>query len=164
MTPEECQIETLKHIFKVRSKIEFFCRDLIDRMLDHDDSKLQDPELEHFTRLTPKLKHSTYMSDEYKGFLELLKPALDHHYKNNRHHPEHFPEGVNNMTLVDIIEMLCDWAAACGRHADGNLYQSILKNQLRFGLSAQLTQILINTAADMEGMSVIDYAKKHSVK
>ena len=31
----------------------------------------------------------TYGSDEYKACLTEMKPALDHHYAANRHHPEH---------------------------------------------------------------------------
>ena len=95
--------------------------------------------------MTPKLKSSTYGSEEYKKFLEELKPALDNHYKENRHHPEHFENGIKGMTLVDLIEMLCDWCAAVERHSDGNILKSIEINQKRFGYSDELKQILINT-------------------
>jgi len=40
--------------------------------------------------MTPKLAGSTYGSEEYKAFLGQMKPALDHHYAVNDHHPEHF--------------------------------------------------------------------------
>ena len=50
------------------------------------------------------------------------------------------------MTLVDIVEMLCDWKAASLRHNDGNLLKSIEINANRFGYDDQLKQILINTA------------------
>ena len=43
-------------------------------------------------------------------FLKEMKPALNHHYVNNLHHPEHF-QAVDSMTLIDIVEMLCDWTA-----------------------------------------------------
>ena len=48
-----------------------------------------------------------------------FKPAIDHHYANNRHHPEHWPNGINDMTLMDLIEMLADWKAATARNKNG---------------------------------------------
>lgn len=94
---------------------------------------------------TPKLKASTYGSDEYKGFLEGMGEGLRHHYEANRHHPEHFPNGVNDMTLVDLMEMLADWKAATERHADGDVARSLRVQKERFGISDQLAQVLHNT-------------------
>lgn len=92
-----------------------------------------------------QIKNSTYGSDEYKGFLEAMKPALDHHYSHNRHHPEFFKNEVEEMNLFDILEMFIDWTAACQRHADGNILKSIEINKDRFNISPQLVQILKNT-------------------
>ena len=36
---------------------------------------------------TDNLANIEYGSDEYKAELEALKPALDHHYAVNSHHP-----------------------------------------------------------------------------
>jgi len=116
----------------------------------HDWSKTQDPELAVFNEYTPKLKDSTYGSDEYKGFLESMGEGLAHHYANNRHHPEHFDAGIHDMTLVDLIEMLCDWKAATERHADGSLRKSLLIQQERFNIDTQLAQVLWNTADQYE--------------
>lgn len=65
--------------------------ELMRRQFTHDRSKLRPPEVEAFTEWTPKLRASTYGSDEYKATLAAMKPALDHHYAHNRHHPEFFP-------------------------------------------------------------------------
>lgn len=75
-----------------------------------------------------------------------MNVALQHHYANYRHHPEHFVKGINDMNLVDIVEMLCDWKAASLRQNDGNLLKSIDTNAQRFGYDDQLKQIFINTA------------------
>ena len=91
-------------------------------------------------------KAQKYGSEEYKESLAGLKPALDHHYAHSRHHPEHFSKGINDMNLVDIMEMLCDWKAAGERQRDGNLLKSIELNAQRFGYDDQLKQIFINTA------------------
>ena len=146
MTTAECQVETIKHIEKVREIIRIFVNKLVTRAFDHDKLKLESPEVEIFTEYTPKLADTTYGSDEYKQFLEKMKPALEHHYANYRHHPEHFEKGINDMTLVDIVEMFCDWKASSMRHHDGNLLKSIDINASRFNMTSQLKQIFINTA------------------
>ena len=43
--------------------------------------------------------------------------------------------GVNDMTLVDLVEMLADWKAATERHDDGDLAKSLEIQRERFGLS-----------------------------
>lgn len=146
MTISECQVETQKHIELVRKFIRLFTDKLTTRGVDHDRLKLKSPEVEIFTEFTPKLAETTYGSDEYKEFLEQMKPALEHHYANYRHHPEHFVDGVNDMNLIDLVEMICDWKASTLRHNNGNLLKSIEINAQRFGMSEQLTQILVNTA------------------
>lgn len=118
---------------------------LEDRKRLHDHSKLKEPEKDIFDEFTPKLKDCTYGSDEYKGYLESMKIALDHHYAENRHHPEHFENGIQDMNIVDICEMIADWKAASLRHADGDIMKSIEINQKRFGYSDELKSILINT-------------------
>lgn len=120
--------------------------ELIRRANVHDSSKLKSPEKELFDEYTPKLKNCTYGSDEYKDFLKGLKVALDHHYKLNSHHPEHYENGVNGFDLFDLIEMFFDWKAASERHSDGSIYKSIEINKGRFGLSEQLCSIMINTS------------------
>lgn len=146
MSIAECQVETQKHIETVRKYIRFIIDKIEMRGVKHDASKLESPEVEAFAENTSILKNLTYGSDEYKAQLEKLKPALEHHYAANRHHPEHFVNGVNDMTLVDLIEMFCDWKASTLRQNDGNLLKSIEVSAERFNIDPQLKQILINTA------------------
>lgn len=146
MTIAECQVETQKHIESVRKYIRFMIDKIELRGVKHDSSKLESPEVELFAELTPKLTALTYGSEEYDKSLEKLKPALDHHYASNRHHPEHFINGVTDMTLIDIIEMFCDWKASSLRQNDGNLLKSIEVNADRFNIDNQLKQIFMNTA------------------
>lgn len=142
--------QTLEHIQHVRNLINIAVVELLHRGVIHDRSKLSGVELQAFTEFTPKLKASTYGSDEYKGFLAAMKPALDNHYANNRHHPEHFGEaGVDGMNLIDALEMIIDWKAATMRHADGDIQRSIEIGAERFKLSPQLVNILKNTVRDL---------------
>ena len=138
--------ETLQHIDKVRHFLNVIVTELLLRGENHDRSKMSPEEVDIFVDYTPKLKASTYGSEEYKKFLDGMRPALEHHYANNRHHPEHFANGIQDMTLVDLMEMFCDWKAASQRHADGNLLKSIEHNAVRFNMSTQLRQIFENTA------------------
>lgn len=137
--------DTLKHKRMVQLFINDFISDLRYRGNEHDASKLESPEKAIFDEYTPKLENCTYGSNEYKTYLKEMKVALDHHYKNNRHHPEKFANGIKDMNLVDLIEMICDWKASTLRHKDGDILKSIELNQSRFGYSDELKNILINT-------------------
>ena len=138
MTIAECQVETQKHIEKVRDYIRFIIDKLDLRGVKHDASKLESPEVDLFAEHTLQLAALSYGSSEYQESLDALKPALDHHYASNRHHPEHFVNGITDMTLIDIIEMFCDWKASTLRHNDGNLLKSIEINAERFNIDGQL--------------------------
>ena len=139
------QEDTEKHIELVSYFIYPLYTALRSRGLYHDISKLEEPEKSTFDEYTPKLAATTYGSDEYKQFLEGMAPALDHHYAENRHHPEHFVDGIKGMNLIDLCEMIADWKGASMRHTNGDIYKSIELNQKRFGYSDELKQILINT-------------------
>ncbi|MEW4453017.1 DUF5662 family protein [Bremerella sp. JC817] len=45
-----------------------------------------------------------------EGMEECVRSAIDHHMTTNRHHPD-FHADPNDMTDVDLIEMVCDWTA-----------------------------------------------------
>lgn len=146
----DSKADTLVHIKRVSQLLTEASIELIRRANVHDNSKLESPEKELFDEFTPKLKDCTYGSDEYKEYLKGLKVALDHHYANNSHHPEHYKNGVNGFDLFDLIEMFFDWKAAGERHSDGNIYKSIEINKDRFNLSEQVVDILKNTAKNLK--------------
>jgi hypothetical protein len=146
--------DTLNHIKRVNALLIMASRELLERASFHDDSKLMEPEKSAFDEFTPKLKNSTYGSDEYKGFLESMQVALKHHYRENSHHPEHYSNGMAGFDLFDLIEMFFDWKAATERHADGNLLKSIEINAERFGYPPMLASIMRNTAVRYLGAKV----------
>lgn len=141
----DSSVETLKHISRVRDLLNLFVKELLYRGENHDRSKLESPEKELFDVATEKLSKLTYGTPEYHTSLKEIQPALDHHYANNSHHPQFHKNGINDMTLVDLIEMFCDWKAASERHHDGNIRKSIEHNAGRFEMSPQLTKIFENT-------------------
>lgn len=147
----DSRADTLAHIKRVSELLSKCAIELQGRGIVHDDSKLVEPEKAVFDACTLKLKSMAYGSDEYKAALAELKPALDHHYAANSHHPEHYENGVDGMSLFDVIEMLMDWKAATERMANGgDIHRSLQINTERFKLSAQLVSILQNTINEMQ--------------
>lgn len=114
-TKYDSRPETQQHIARVQYFMRLARTNLHERLDCHDDSKLVEPELAAFDIATPKLAELEYGSEEYRESLRELGPALDHHFKNNDHHPEHFDNGTTGMSLMALIEMLCDWRAASER-------------------------------------------------
>jgi hypothetical protein len=149
MSNYDSRPDTYEHIAKVRGYLLDVVADLTRRAHAHDRSKLESPERETFDEYTPKLRDSTYGSDEYKRFLDGMGEGLRHHYTVNDHHPEHFEGGIHAMNLMQITEMLCDWKAATQRHADGDLRRSIEQNAERFGYSGEIAGLLLSTAEDL---------------
>jgi hypothetical protein len=140
---------TREHIKQVQSFISQCLADLSHRAARHDQSKLREPEVSVFDQYTPLLRGSTYGSDEYKSFLVGMGEGLQHHYAVNDHHPEHFENGIADMNLLQVLEMLCDWKAATMRHDDGDLGRSIEQNAERFGYGEEFARLLRNTAEAM---------------
>lgn len=142
--------DTLLHIRRVSELLHNVIADFAERASVHDASKLKSPEKELFDEYTPLLKNTTYGSEKYNIYKEEMKSGLDHHYKNNSHHPEHYANGIDDMNLLDIIEMLADWKAATERHADGDIKKSLEINRERFKISDQLYKIILNTVKYLE--------------
>ena len=146
MTEYDSTKDTRQHIKKSQYYLSILFLEIAVRHTSHDLSKLESPEKGTFDRVTPLLKELTYGSPEYNTVLESMQEALDHHYAKNNHHPEHFVNGMRGMTLVDLLEMFCDWCAATERHDDGNIGKSIAHNMQRFGYGDTLASIMVNTA------------------
>lgn len=149
--------ENQQHIDRVRAFLDRAIVNLEDRGNAHDASKLVPPELEGFDVATPKLATSEYGSEEYKQALRDLGPALQHHFAHNDHHPEHYENGVRGMSLMALIEMVCDWRAASERVKQRTDDPEKVKtfeaglafNQERFGYSDELAEIILNTAREL---------------
>lgn len=134
------------HREKVRDLLGQCMTELWKRLLEHDRSKLDEPELSVFSRNINTLAKAEYGTPEYTEQMSKLKEALTHHYACNRHHPEHFENGVVGMTLIDLLEMVCDWMAATSYGPNGHIDKSITFNRKRFAIGDQLTAVIKNTA------------------
>lgn len=149
MEKYDSEKDTLKHQKRVYQLMRIVACELLKRGDNHDNSKLEEPEKSIFDIWTPKLASCTYGTEEYDNMKKEMQVALDHHYANNSHHPEYHKNGVKDMDLFDVFEMIIDWKAASERHNDGDIYKSISINKERFNMSDDLAQILINTIKNM---------------
>lgn len=157
----ESKFKNLRHIETVRNYLDAIITELQRRGQEHDQSKLQPPEVDIFEEYTPKLRNCTYGSEEYQQIMAKMQEGLKHHYRYNRHHPEHHTiMGIEGMNLIDLMEMLCDWKAATLRHEDGDIYDSLKINSERFNYSTELYQILKNTADLLESLNVYHHAEE----
>lgn len=145
MNKEECIQQTLEHRTVVGGNIYLIIRALVNRAINHDESKLREPELSAFVEMTEALSSVEYGSNEYRAQLASHKGAVDHHYQNNRHHPEYHENGIYDMNLVDIIEMVADWIAAAERVKNGDIEKSLSVNSKRFEIDSQLMAVIRNT-------------------
>lgn len=140
MTNEHDTQQTRDHIARVQQLLTVLINDLEERAAMHDASKLLPPERDAFA----SIGHAAYGSPEYEANLIKLGPALEHHYACNSHHPQHYADGIDGMTLMDIVEMFADWKAASERHPANTFL-----GRKRAGLCNQLYRIFQNTAKEL---------------
>lgn len=146
----DSRVASYEHIWQVRSLMLQVVYGLLERAHAHDRSKLEEPERSVLDEHTPDNLHDlTFGTPEYEGFREAQAEGLRHHWQVNRHHPEHHPDGIRGMSLLDLVEMLADWKAATLRHDDGDLDRSIGLLRERYGYGAELEGLLRNTARDL---------------
>lgn len=157
MTNNDVMREQLKHVRRVGVLLSEVIQNLLNRINDHDNSKFDDDEFEFFKNNTANLKGTTYGSHEY---MSQLGDVLKLHYQRNRHHPQHFENGILGMNLIDLIEMLADWKAATERHADGDLCKSIFINAKRFNYDSNYITLLGNTCIYLGWISAFDFEKQ----
>jgi hypothetical protein len=138
--------DTLRHSLRVAELMGELIKELLDRSVRHDLSKTREPERAVYDEFVPQLRAATYGSAEYQTLVDAMGEGLRHHYAHNRHHPEYFADGINGMTLVDLVEMLADWKAATERTSHGDLADSLTINRERFDIEPQLMDVLANTA------------------
>ncbi len=154
----EIKFKTMRHIEAVRAFMGEIIQQLLIRSALHDQSKLKPPEEKTFEKYTNLLKKTEFGSNSYKALTKKMKPAISHHFKENRHHAEHFKNGIKGMNLIDIIEMFCDWESSCLRHEDGDIKKSILIMKKKLNLSEELYEIFLNTAEMLKSSNIIHYA------
>ena len=147
MTNKETVLEKFKiHKQNVQKKINNCVNFLNGRAGAHDLSKEQEPELSMFIKSSQVLDNVKYGSDEYnKSIDDMKKEALGHHYLVNRHHPEHYKDGISGMSIIDIMEMMCDWAAASEQYGT-DIQESVETSIKRFHIAGTPMENIIRNS------------------
>lgn len=127
-------------------------KELLHRAFIHDNSKIDDDEMEAFLQLRPQKKCFTNADDELNNF---EKERIAIHWKKNRHHPEYFDD-VTKMTEIDIMEMVCDWAARSLQY-NTNLIEFVeTRQENRFKFPDDMFNKIMNYCKIMQ--NYIDFA------
>jgi len=137
--------KTLEHIRKVQLLLKYFLDKLTERSENHDISKLVDEESEVYSKEVINTIHA-FDHPEYEHYLNKIRISIETHYSKNRHHPEHFSNSINDMNLIDIIEMFCDWCSCSSLDQDLSIKDQLMRNKRRYNISEQLNTIFLNTA------------------
>lgn len=140
--------KSVEHIRQVQFYLVGCIQNLQHRLLLHDDSKLHEPERSAYEGLDEAVASVPFGSDEYQQVVkEHLGDALAHHYQHNPHHPSHYPNGVQGMSLFDLLEMLADLRAVCDDK--GKAIIDLDVNKRNDQMSDEVYQILLNTIKEM---------------
>lgn len=133
------------HKFIVIQFMNKMIHELISRAEVHDKSKFDEDEFPHYSKITSEFENVPYGTPEATEIREKFKDLFERHAKKNRHHPEFHPNGIDDMTLVDLIELLSDWKASSIRD-NNDIMKSIQICGEKYKISPQLLKILENTA------------------
>lgn len=144
MGVEQTVSYTQEHIHNVRKLLNKFADVLKQKGETHDQSKLEEPEVYGWAAmdLEPRYEYGSY---EYYDKLRRFSEVFNHHYKVNSHHPEHFVNPEHEMTLIDMVEMLCDWFAYKQDIPIREGVELIREQCDRFGFSDTIMSLLTNT-------------------
>lgn len=141
-------LDTIKYIIDhkniVRDRLRYLAYQLLERADSHDDSKLKNPEIRWLIEMDKEPRYD-YGSPEYLDKKKRYEKFFNHHYANNRHHPEHFTNGVDGMNLTDLCEYLIDITSYHSEMHPEQVIKTVNSQAERFGLDEQLIQILKNT-------------------
>jgi len=126
-------VTILAHNRFVASLLVDLANALEKRAIMHDASKFTMDEFAGFVEINRIAREHEYGSPEYMASIKETN-AVALHYSRNPHHPEHYPNGVDDMGLLDIIEMVADWKAASETYGQTSLGNALEVHIERFGL------------------------------
>jgi hypothetical protein len=105
-------IERVRHCLTLLANVSEHRDELLERARTHDASKYGPEERVPYIWLTEyhRCRRTGEAFAYPEGMSERVRAAVRQHVTTNRHHPE-FHADPNDMTDVDLIEMVCDWTA-----------------------------------------------------
>lgn len=137
-----------KHV-QHRYYVHFFVTKLIEELLLranlHDISKLTSEEFDGFAKSIYYLKGPWGQEARPPEILKRLKQSLVTHYAYNDHHPEYFQNGMKDMDLIQMLELIVDWRAAMIGQGNHDIEETLRVGQERFKYPDYVKDILRNT-------------------
>lgn len=117
---------------------------LLKRGEEHDNSKLEEPEFSGWCKMDEEPRYP-YGSYEYNEKIKRFHPLFVEHWKKNRHHPEYFNYNFEDMDLIDMVEMLCDWLSYrdCITYSEASKLVSTQCD--RYNFSDDVKELILNT-------------------
>ncbi len=153
-TVADSRPDTLAHIQRVHDLLLEASQNLTRRGLVHDASKLQEPEKSAFDRLKAlSLSGMAYGSDEYRACLRAEKPAIQHHYKANSHHPEFYSPVETTATGI-MLRGAADEMESTAHAAKGSAGQGEINALFDFAKFNRATADQLESS--INGMSLFD--------
>ena|SRR5260221_9161555 len=146
--PSEFVKDLVDHKGRVAGYLQMVANALFRRAAIHDNSKFMPEEYEPYDKAFPELQKYAFGTKELQAVYDKIRPALQHHFAFNDHHVEHFEHGVNDMTLIQLIEMVCDWLAASER-SKTSIEMGLEINKEKYGIDDQTFAIILNTARQL---------------
>ena len=142
-------VTILRHVGIVRRNIKHFSQVLDRRAEIHDISKLSLEEFRGFVEVNQIARQYPFGSKEYK---ESLKDnnVINLHFSRNSHHPEFYPNGIDDMSLLDIIEMVCDWKAASETYGQTSFTDALAIQADRFKINKEQWYLIGLIAKELE--------------
>lgn len=167
------------HILKVQQHMAAVMGNLLDRANVHDQSKYSPEEIGLVVGKPAFDKYEYMSKEERAALAAVKDSLAHHYAHNSHHPEYHrryecggcFAEyaadmngrkcavcwydiseqadGIQGMSLIDLIEMCCDWKAAGEMSPNGDFAKSIEYNRERFNLSPEMVKILENTGREM---------------
>lgn len=146
----ETRKKTLGHINHTKKYISTIIKELESRAKSHDNSALYSPEIDVFAEYTEGSSQD-FIYGNCREYSDETTQVLKQHYEKNPHHIESYENGIQDMTLIDLMIMLCDWTAlfSKSKKRDKEIIEFIKQNKDKYGFSDEVMQILINTYVDL---------------
>ena len=113
-------IERVRKCLAVMAAVTEHADELNERAKAHDASKFGRHERGPYIWLTEfhRCRHSGEPFAYPDGIEDQVHAAINHHITTNRHHPDYHRD-PNDMSEVDLIEMVCDWTAMAQEFGQG---------------------------------------------
>ena len=144
---EYCHIMAIQLMKNARVEL---ATQLLKRGCEHDNSKF---DREEFIRMSQILKSRKFFTNASTTLSDKEKEAIKHHWSHNRHHPEYF-ENSDEMTELDILEMVCDWFARSLQYGTDFIPFVLERQENRFHFSEKQFEKILKYCRLMEQLSV----------